>query len=130
PDRPPRRPRRSIRPAVSWCSSRRKVGLGSVCAMGVKQERPKSRDRISTVSASTPLLAITLAQATTEPEPGTATARILLAARGLRKAFGGQVILAGVDLELHQGDVVLLRGENGSGKTTLLNILSGNLEPD
>jgi len=56
--------------------------------------------------------------------------RTLLTARGLRKIFGGQVVLDGVDLELHQGEVVLLRGENGSGKTTLLNILTGNLEPD
>src|SRR5439155_9932234 len=35
-----------------------------------------------------------------------------------------------LDLTLHEGEVVLLRGENGSGKTTLLNILTGNLEPD
>jgi len=55
---------------------------------------------------------------------------VLLRASGLRKAFGGQVVLDGVDLELRQGEVVLLRGENGSGKTTLLNILTGNLEPD
>lgn len=55
---------------------------------------------------------------------------VLLRAHGLRKSFGGQVVLDGVDLELRQGEVVLLRGENGSGKTTLLNILTGNLEPD
>jgi len=55
---------------------------------------------------------------------------ILLQAKGLTKSFGGQVVLAGIDLELRQGEVVLLRGENGSGKTTLLNILTGNLEPD
>ena len=55
---------------------------------------------------------------------------ILLSARGLRRAFGGQIVLDGVDLDLHEGEVVLLRGENGSGKTTLLNILTGNIEPD
>lgn len=54
----------------------------------------------------------------------------LLVASGLRKSFGGQIVLDGVDLELHRGEVVLLRGENGSGKTTLLNILTGSLEPD
>ena len=54
----------------------------------------------------------------------------IIEARGLKKSFGGQVVLTGVDLDLRQGDVVLLRGENGSGKTTLLNILTGNLEPD
>ena len=53
----------------------------------------------------------------------------LLAVKGLRKHFGGQVVLDGIDLELRQGEVVLLRGENGSGKTTLLNIISGLLQP-
>lgn len=54
----------------------------------------------------------------------------LLVASGLRKSFGGQVVLDSVDLALHRGEVALLRGENGSGKTTLLNILTGSLEPD
>jgi ABC-type branched-subunit amino acid transport system ATPase component len=55
---------------------------------------------------------------------------VLLRAEGLKKGFGGHVVLDGLDLELRQGEVVLLRGENGSGKTTLLNVLTGNLEPD
>jgi len=55
---------------------------------------------------------------------------VLLRASGLSKAFGSQVVLDGVDLELRQGEVVILRGFNGSGKSTLLNILSANLEPD
>jgi ABC-type branched-subunit amino acid transport system ATPase component len=66
--------------------------------------------------------------------PGSAQAdggaSIVLNARGLRKAFGGQVVLDGVNLELREGEVILLRGDNGSGKTTLINILTGNLEPD
>lgn len=55
---------------------------------------------------------------------------VLLRGEGLCKSFGGQIVLDGIDFELRQGEVVLLRGENGSGKTTLLNILTGNLEPD
>lgn len=54
----------------------------------------------------------------------------MLRASGLSKAFGSQLVLDGVDLELRQGEVVILRGFNGSGKSTLLNILSANLEPD
>jgi ABC-type branched-subunit amino acid transport system ATPase component len=54
----------------------------------------------------------------------------LLQAKGLRRSFGGRVVLDGINLELCRGEVVLLRGENGSGKTTLLNILTGNLEPN
>jgi len=56
--------------------------------------------------------------------------RVLMQVKGLRKSFGGQVVLDGVDMDLREGEVVLLRGENGSGKTTLLNILTGNMEPD
>lgn len=55
---------------------------------------------------------------------------VVLSARGLHKSFGGNIVLDGIDLELYQGEVVLLRGANGSGKTTLLNIISGALEPD
>lgn len=55
---------------------------------------------------------------------------VVLSARGLSKAFGGQVVLNDVSFALKRGEVVLLRGENGSGKTTLLNILTGNIEPD
>ncbi len=68
--------------------------------------------------------------ATRSPQGRVAEAPILLRAEALKKHFGGQIVLDGVDLELRQREVVLLRGENGSGKTTLLNILTGNLEPD
>ena len=56
--------------------------------------------------------------------------RVVLSIRDLRKTFGGQVVLDGVDADLREGEVVLLGGDNGSGKTTLLNVLTGNLEPD
>ncbi len=55
---------------------------------------------------------------------------VVLSARGLSKAFGGQIVLNDISFTLKRGEVVLLRGENGSGKTTLLNILTGNLKPD
>src|SRR3569833_18109 len=80
--------------------------------------------RHSIMVASAPPVTTQSACATTLQPP------VVLAAHGLRKAFGGQVVLDGVDLELREGEVILLRGENGSGKTTLLNILTGNLAPD
>ena len=59
-----------------------------------------------------------------------AVANSLIQVEGLSKSFGGQTVLDDLSVTLHQGEVVLLRGNNGSGKTTLLNILTGNLKPD
>jgi branched-chain amino acid transport system ATP-binding protein len=73
-------------------------------------------------ATETPGLARTASESRSEP--------VVLTGTGLRKSFGGEVVLDGVDVRLTAGQVVLLRGENGSGKTTLLNILTGNLEPD
>jgi branched-chain amino acid transport system ATP-binding protein len=70
------------------------------------------------------------APASSLPAPPPASASIVVRAERLTKSFGGAAVLRGLDLELRQGEVVLLRGENGSGKTTLLNILTGNVEPD
>jgi len=49
---------------------------------------------------------------------------------GLRKSFGSQVVLDGIDLEVEQGTITALLGPNGAGKTTLINILSTLVRPD
>ena len=51
-------------------------------------------------------------------------------ARGLRKAFGAQEVLKGIDLDVAPGEVVGLIGPNGAGKTTLMWCLLGFLHPD
>lgn len=42
----------------------------------------------------------------------------------------GIPVLAGVDLEVRRGEVVVLEGANGSGKTTLAKLAAGLLRPD
>ncbi|WP_091226613.1 amino acid ABC transporter ATP-binding protein [Microbacterium sp. 3J1] len=54
----------------------------------------------------------------------------LLTARGLRKSFGPNEVLRGIDLTLHRGEVVVLIGPSGSGKTTVLRALNGLETPD
>jgi ABC-2 type transport system ATP-binding protein len=49
---------------------------------------------------------------------------------GLRKAFGGRVVLDGVDLEIAEGTVYALLGPNGAGKTTIVRILSTLIPAD
>jgi len=44
--------------------------------------------------------------------------------RGVKKAFGSNRVLDGVDLDVHKGEVVVVIGPSGSGKTTLLRCIN------
>jgi ABC-2 type transport system ATP-binding protein len=53
-----------------------------------------------------------------------------IVATGLRKSFGEQVVLDGIDLHVAEGTVFSLLGPNGAGKTTTVRILSTLIRPD
>jgi ABC-2 type transport system ATP-binding protein len=48
----------------------------------------------------------------------------------LRKSFGTQAALAGVDLSVTTGETLGLLGPNGAGKTTLVRCIMGRVHPD
>ena len=50
---------------------------------------------------------------------------LAISVRGLRKSYGGNAAVSGVDLEVHRGEVFALLGPNGAGKTTTVEILEG-----
>jgi putative ABC transport system ATP-binding protein len=54
----------------------------------------------------------------------------LLSGRGLVKRYGQQHALAGVDIDIHAGEVLAIVGPSGSGKTSLLHVLGGILRAE
>jgi ABC-2 type transport system ATP-binding protein len=50
--------------------------------------------------------------------------------RGLRKSYDGLDAVRGVDLQVHEGEIVAVLGPNGAGKTTMLEILEGHRRRD
>lgn len=75
------------------------------------------------VGTTSPSSAPTVSEALTTAPPR-------LAARGLVKTFGPTTALAGVDVDLADGESLAVMGPSGSGKSTLLHCLAGILTPD
>jgi ABC-2 type transport system ATP-binding protein len=49
----------------------------------------------------------------------------VISVRGLRKAYGPNEAVRGIDLEVHRGEIFAFLGPNGAGKTTTVEILEG-----
>ena len=48
----------------------------------------------------------------------------MIKVEGLKKAFGKNLVLNGIDIEINRGDVVVIIGPSGSGKSTFLRTLN------
>ena len=59
------------------------------------------------------------------PAPGEAIVRI----RDLHKAYGDNVVLRGIDMDVSRGEVVVVLGPSGSGKSTMLRCVNLLEEP-
>src|SRR5215211_5193153 len=53
----------------------------------------------------------------------------IVSLRGLRKVFGENEVLKGIDLDIAEGEVVVIFGRSGSGKSTLLRCINFLEEP-
>jgi ATP-binding cassette subfamily F protein 3 len=60
------------------------------------------------------------------PKPG----RVVVEVKDLRRQYGDNVVLDGVDLLVERGDRIGLVGPNGAGKSTLMRIFAGVDRPD
>ena len=65
--------------------------------------------------------------AVSQPQPAQAADEVRL--EGLRKIFGEVVAVAGVDLQVREGEFFSLLGPSGCGKTTCLRMIAGFEEP-
>jgi phospholipid/cholesterol/gamma-HCH transport system ATP-binding protein len=50
--------------------------------------------------------------------------------RGVAKSFEDYAVLRGIDLDLYQGENLVVLGRSGSGKSVLIKLISGLLKPD
>jgi phospholipid/cholesterol/gamma-HCH transport system ATP-binding protein len=62
--------------------------------------------------------------------PDNPNSGVSLQVRGLRKSFGGQEVLKGVDFDVQPGEIFVIMGPSGSGKSVLLKHLIGLEMPD
>lgn len=54
----------------------------------------------------------------------------VISIRGLHKSFGDYHVLKGVDIDLYQGENLVVLGKSGTGKSVLIKIISGLLTQD
>jgi putative spermidine/putrescine transport system ATP-binding protein len=69
-------------------------------------------------------------QAPAEPVPQAPAAAPAVRLSGIRRTYGDVVAVAGVDLDIAQGEFFTLLGPSGSGKTTTLRVIAGFEQPD
>ena len=55
--------------------------------------------------------------------------KVLLELKDLTIKFGGVTALNGVNLKIHEGEILALIGPNGAGKTTVFNVVTGVYQP-
>jgi phospholipid/cholesterol/gamma-HCH transport system ATP-binding protein len=55
---------------------------------------------------------------------------VMISLRGIRKRFGDNQVLDGVDLDIRAGETHVILGRSGTGKSVTLKLISGLMDPD
>lgn len=58
------------------------------------------------------------------------SSQVAISIKGLTRTFGAVRAVAGVDLDIYEGEFLTLLGPSGSGKTTVLRMIAGFEKPD
>src|SRR6478735_2323368 len=62
--------------------------------------------------------------------PGPRLGDVVVEARGLKKGYGDNLLIDGLNFTLPRGGIVGVIGPNGAGKTTLFRMITGQEKPD
>ncbi|MEY5060833.1 MAG: hypothetical protein RIS45_754 [Planctomycetota bacterium] len=62
--------------------------------------------------------------AATAPTPATESRKVAISLRGVSIGYGTRAIIEGIDLDIHEGEILFIGGGSGCGKTTLLSSLN------
>ncbi len=99
--------------------------MGSGFSVGRDRLSIQRRARVSETSSGSPDGA---PASRGKRQPGSRAAAVRLA--GVRRVYGQLEAVAGVDLEVAEGEFFTMLGPSGSGKTTLLRLIAGFERPD
>jgi ABC-type branched-subunit amino acid transport system ATPase component len=93
--------------------------------LGPEQERPAPPATNGQEAEPAAPVQVQVRSETVAPPDAPEETTPVLWVRGVTKRFGGVVAVNGVDLTLHDGEVLGLIGHNGAGKTTLFDLVTG-----
>ena len=62
--------------------------------------------------------------------PGPRLGKLVIEAKGVRKAYGDRILVDNLNFSLPPGGIVGIVGPNGAGKTTLFKMITGQEQPD
>lgn len=55
---------------------------------------------------------------------------VVVEMKQVKKSFGGNFVLRGIDLVMHKGESIVVLGQSGTGKSVLIKCIVGLVEPD